>query len=141
MSDLSINPNAVIPSATATIARGTAGAVITAGQAVYADATDSNKIKLAANTSAVTAAAVGIAVNSTDVAGQPIEYVTAGDVALGSILTAATVYVLGSGAGGISISDDLHSSSNTRYGTVLGIATSTSNLRVGIVASGVLNPA
>jgi hypothetical protein len=141
MSDITINANTVVPSATATIARGIAGAAISAGQTVYADATDSNKIKLAANTSAATAAVVGVAVNSAPVAGQPVEYVTAGDITLsGAPLLAATVYVLGSGAGGISIADELHSSSGTRRGTVVGIGTSTTVLRVGLVASGVLNP-
>jgi hypothetical protein len=139
MADLTITASAVAPSTNAVVARGTAGVAINAGQLVYMDASDSNKLKLAAHTSAITAAVVGIAVNNA-AANQPVNYVTAGDVTLNAVLTAATVYVLGSAAGSVSPSDDLHSSTNARFGTVLGISTSTTNLRVTITQSGVLNP-
>lgn len=139
MADISITSSAVVPSTTANIARGTAGATITAGQALYADASDSNKLKPAAHSSAASAAVVGVAVNSAS-AGQPVEYITSGDVTVNSALTAATVYVLGNSAGAISAADDLHSSSGSRYGTIVGISTSATVLRVGINASGVLNP-
>ncbi len=139
MADISITASSVVPGSNAVIASGTAGETITAGQTVYADATASNKLKKAANTSATTANVVGVALNGAS-ADQPIDYIVSGDLTLNAALTAATCYVLGSGAGGISASADLDGSTNTRYGTVLGISSSTTNLKVGIVASGVLNP-
>jgi hypothetical protein len=140
MADISVTASSVKPAnANTVIGRGTAGATITAGQVVYADSADSYKIKLAAHTSIATATAVGIALNGAS-ADQPIAYAISGDVTFNAALTAATVFVLGSAAGALSPSADLDSSTNARYGTVLGIATSTTNLRVGIVASGVLNP-
>jgi len=140
MADLTVTATGVVPAdANTVIARGTAGANITAGQPVYLDAT--NKIQPAANTSAVTAAVVGIAVNAAS-NGQPIEYVVSGNLTLPVTgnLTLATVYVMGNLAGAISPSVDLDNSTNTRFGTVLGIATSATNLLVGILASGVKNP-
>lgn len=140
MADISITAASVKPANENTvIGRGIAGATITAGQPVYADSTASFKIKPAAHTDAATAAVVGIALNGA-AADQPVAYAVSGDVTFNAALTAATVYVLGSTAGTISASADLDSSSNTRFGTVLGIATSTTNLRVGINAAGVKNP-
>lgn len=139
MADISVTASAVVPTTTTVIASGTAGATITAGQTLYADASASNQLKPAANTSATTAAVVGIALNGAS-ANQPVDYAVSGDVTFNAVLTAATCFVLGSAAGGISVSADLDASTNTRYGTVVGIASSTTNLKVGIVASGVLNP-
>jgi len=139
MGDFTFTSSAVAPIVGNTqIASGTAGATINAGQPVYVDPAD-NKVKLAANTNATTAVAVGLAVNSA-VANQPIEYATGGDLTVNSLLTPATVYVLGSNPGFLSPSADLDASTNSRYGTILGIATSTTNLRLGPLASGVLNP-
>lgn len=140
MADITVTASAVKPANVNTvIGRGTAGATITAGQVVYADAGDSNRIKPAAHTNANTANAVGVALNGAS-ADQPIAYAISGDVTFNAVLAAATVYVLGSAAGSISPSADLDASSNARYGTVVGISTSTSNLRVGINASGARNP-
>lgn len=139
MADISVTASAVVPTSTTVIASGTAGETITAGQPVYADASASNQLKKAANTSAATASVVGIALNGASL-NQPVDYAVSGDVTFNAALTAATCYVLGSAAGGISSSADLDASINTRYGTVLGMSSSTTNLKVGIVASGVLNP-
>lgn len=141
MADISVTASSVVPAnANTGIARGTAGATITAGQAVYADPADSFKIKPALSSNLTQSTnVVGIALNGAS-AGQPVAYAFSGDVTFNAVLTAATVYVLGSAAGGISASADLDSSSNTRYGVVLGISTSTSNLRVGVIMSGVQNP-
>ena len=127
------NPNTVI-------GRGTAGVAISAGQVVFLD-TD-NKLKLASANAVGSAAAVGVALNSA-AADQPLAYAISGDVTgTGSptAMTAATVYVLGSSAGTIMLMSDLDLTSGNRYGTIVGIATSATNLRVGINASGVPNP-
>jgi hypothetical protein len=140
MADISVTASAVKPTASTVVAWGTAGATVTAGQVVYADPADSYKLKPAVSTNQTQAKnVVGIALNSV-AADQPIAYATGGDVTFNAALTAATVYVVGAAAGGISPSADLDSSTNTRYGTVLGIATSTTNLRLGINVSDVLNP-
>lgn len=143
MSDLSITAASVVPADTnTTIARGTAGASITAGQVVYADPADNYRIKPAQATDEDEANnVVGIALNGA-YSGQPIAYATSGDVTFNSAFTAASLYVLsGVNAGGIAPSADLENSSpNTWYGVVLGIATSGTNLRVSITKSGVKYP-
>jgi hypothetical protein len=135
MADISVTPSSVKPANARTrIEEGIAGAAITAGQAIYADASDSNKLKPALSTNQTQAnSVVGIALN--DVAtDQPLDYAARGDVTFNSALTAGTVYVLGGASGGISPSADL---TGSRYGTILGVSTSATNLRVGIVTSGV----
>lgn len=143
MADLSVTATSVVATDTNTvIAHGTAGATITAGQVVWSDPSDSYKIKLAQATNQTQADnVVGIALNGA-ATGQPIAYATAGDVTFNSAFTAASLYVLsGVNAGGIAPSVDLDSSPNTWYGVLLGISTSATNLRLGIVKSGVKNPA
>ena len=136
MADISVTASSVVPSATATIARGTAGATITAGQPLYQDA--NNKLQPAAQTSSTTAHMVGIAVDNAS-SGQPVEYVSLGDVTFNAVLSPGKMYVLGANAGGISLSADLDAAgANTRYGNFVGVATSSTNLRVGIVNSDVL---
>ena len=134
MADLTITAGDIIPTSNTVIASGTAGAAITAGQPLYADASDGNKLKPAAHTNAATANVVGIAINSAPGIGQPVDYAVSGSLAMGTILASRTVYVLGSAAGKIAPAADLSAS---EFGTVLGISSSTSNLKVGIVASGV----
>lgn len=140
MADVSVTASSVKPTTNTVIGRGTAGATITAGQVVYADPADSYKIKPALSSNQTQSNNIaGIALHGAS-ADQPIAYAISGDVTFNSAFTTATVYVAGSAAGGISPSADLDSSSNTRYGTVLGISTSATNLRVGVVMSGALNP-
>ena len=142
MSDVIVTAASVVAANSNTvIARGTAGATVTAGQAVWADPSASYQVKPAVATNVTQATStVGIALNGAAV-GQPIAYATAGDVTFNNAFVAATVYVLsGANAGGIAPSADLDSSSNTNYGTVLGISTSATNLRVGLISSGVFEP-
>lgn len=138
MGDYAVTATSVVPTATTTQTFGTAGATITAGQPVYIDTGDSNKIKPAANTSALTATVAGVALANA-ASGQPVFYATGGDVTFNSIFTAAVVVVLGSAAGGLSASADLDASSGTRYGAVVGIATSATNLKIRPVNSGVIH--
>ena len=142
MSDIVVTSSAVVPAnASTVIARGTAGASVAAGQVVWADPADANKIKPAQATSQTQADnVVGIALN-TAATGQPIAFATSGDVTFNAVLGAASLYVLsGANAGGIAPSVDLDTSTDTWYGVILGIATSATNLRLGIVRSGVKNP-
>lgn len=134
MADLAITASAVVAGSNAVVASGTAGETITAGQTVYADSADSSKLKKATHTNASTANVVGIALNGASL-NQPIDYIVSGDLAMNAAMVKRTVYVLGNDAAGgiMPIADFL----NGNYGTVVGISSSTTNLKVGFIASGV----
>jgi hypothetical protein len=134
MADLSITAANVVKQAGARVRAGTAGATITAGQAVYLD-TDDGKFKLADADSATSAARVpiGIALNGA-ADGQPLTVLTRGKVTIGATLTAGTAYYLSDTAGGICPVGDLTTGD---YPVFIGIATSTSVIDVNITASGV----
>lgn len=134
MADLSLTAANVVPGSGARITTGTAGATITAGQVVYLDAAD-NRFKLADADSGTAGVRVpfGIAVNGA-AAGQPLSVQTAGNLALGAVLTAGVAYYLSPTAGGIAPVADLLTGD---YPTILGIAASTSVLKVDIQPSGV----
>lgn len=137
MADYTITAANVIPASDATIERGTAGASIAAGKVVYQDSSDSNKIKLAdANNSAATATVVGIALNAAE-SGQPVDYIRDGDVAMGSIFTIGDIVVLSATAGGAAPSADIATGWRV---SILGVATSATNLRVKLNNSGALKP-
>ena len=76
MAAISITAASVLKSSTGQVSVGTAGATITAGQSVYIDTSDSNKIKLAdANGTAPANTFAGIALNAAS-SGQPVSYCT-----------------------------------------------------------------
>lgn len=122
MADYAITVANVAAQSGSTQASGTSGATITQGDAIYIDASDSNKIKVAdCTTSAATAAAKGIALNSA-LSGQPVTYAKAGSsVNLGTTLAIGDVVIL-SEAGAIAPVADLASAD---YLTIIGHATST----------------
>lgn len=134
MSDVSITAANVIADSGANITTGTAGATITAGQAVYRDANDSNKIKLAdANASLTAATAVGIALHGAT-AGQPISYMTSGTLTVGGTVAAGLIYVVSATAGGIAPSADL---TTGWYTHILGVGISTTKMTMGLQSAGV----
>lgn len=127
MADLVITDTAVIAATGSDILEATAGATITAGQTIYLDSSDSNSAKLAdADASSATAACVGIALNGAS-DGQPVKYITYGNLTLNAVLTAGVIYVLSGTAGGIAPSADLGSGDNV---VILGCASSTTVLKV-----------
>lgn len=134
MTDVSITAANVIAGSGAVTVTGTAGATITAGQAVYLDTADS-KYKLADNNgaSALIRTPVGIALNGAS-NGQPLTIQKKGPITIGGTLTAGAAYYLSDTPGGICPVADL---ATGEYPTVLGIATSTSVLALDINASGV----
>lgn len=111
-----------------------AGTSIARGQAVYLSASstwllaDCDASALAAGSSGV-----GIALNDA-AAGQPITVQTGGDLGFGAILTVGEVYCVSATAGGICPHSDL--TTNGRV-TILGVASTTSNLKLRCWASGV----
>lgn len=133
MADLSITVASVLAGAGARIDRKrTAAVAITAGQWVYRDG---DSYRLVDNNSATAAARVpdGIALNGA-AAGQPLAVQSGGEVTLGVVLTAGTAYFASDTPGGMCAAGDL---ATGEYPCVLGIAKSTSVLRMGINPSGV----
>ena len=115
----------------------TAGATITAGQAIYQDSTDNDKGKLAdANDTSAKAVVVGIALHGA-ASGQPLRIQTGGNITIGATVTVGKVYVLSETAGGIKPIDDIDMSD---YVTVIGVGTTTAIIKMNITVSGVQVP-
>lgn len=136
MADITVTAASVVPGSDAVIDRGgTAGATITAGQVVYKEAA-SGTYKLADANSATAEVRQpdGIALNGAS-ANQPIAVQTGGSITIGATVVAGTTYVLSSAtAGGIAPQADLTTGDDV---VILGVATSTSAIKVSIVVSGV----
>lgn len=134
--DITVTAASVAKGTGATTSDGIAGATITAGQAVYLDST-TNTIKLAdANASSAASTAVGIALHGA-ASGQPIKYQTGGQITIGATVAVGTIYVVSGTAGGIAPSTDLASG---WYTNILGVATTTGIITMGIQNSGVAVP-
>lgn len=132
MVDLVVVAANVKPAAGGVVKNGIAGEAITAGQSVF-KATD-GQIELAEHDlTAADAAAIGIALNDAAL-DQHITYVITGDVNMGVILAVGQTYIVGAAAGGIAPEADAGVGD---FVTVLGVATTTSNLKMGILQSGV----
>ena len=113
----------------------TAGEVITPGMPVYRSTADNEWYK-AADTSAALAAAGGIALtNAGD--GDVLDVATDGPINVGATLTIGEIYVLSGTAGNIAPVGDLASGN---FVTILGVASSASQLELSITASGVAKP-
>jgi len=134
MADLTVTAANVAEGSGAKKTTGTAGATITAGQTVYKDAADSNKIKLAdADLSQAASTVVGIALHAA-LSGQPITYQTDGQLDVGATLTVGEIYVLSGTAGGIAPVADLAASD---WVVILGVALATDNLDVQLYIAGI----
>lgn len=138
MTDLSVTAANVLASGAAVKERGVAGTTITAGQTLYMDVSDSNKLKLADSDGASALRnMVGIALHGAS-SGQPLEYVIS-DPAFnpGATMTQGTIYVLSDTAGGLMPVADLEAGD---YPIVVLVAHSASSARMGILAgTGVLS--
>lgn len=134
MADLTITAASVIAGSDANTESGTAGATITAGQAVYKSST-SKKWLLADNDSATAEVRQmgGIALNGAS-DGQPIVVHKSGDLTIGATLTAGTAYYLSATPGGICPLADVASGD---YVVQVGLAKSTSVIDVDIQYTGV----
>lgn len=135
MADLTITASALLAGANATVLHGIAGLAIAAGKSVYLDAaTDTVKLSDNDDASADVRAASGISLNATAAAGQPVSYIKGGDLAMGAILTKGESYCVSGTPGGICPRADVVSTDDP---IILGIASSTSNLQVGIRDPGI----
>lgn len=137
MADLTITAANVVAGANSTIERRyNAGASITAGQPVYLDAV-TNTWKLAdANSSVDTAEVGGVALHAA-ATGQPLAVITGGDYNPGATVAVGTIYVAAATAGGIAPAAD---GVTGWFTSIIGVATTTSNLRVAINNSRVAIP-
>ena len=135
MADLSITAANVVAGTGAAIRTGTAGATITAGQAVYLDRT-TETWKLADTDSGTAAARAveGIALNGAS-ASQTVSVCTSGPVTIGATIAAGVFYYLSGTAGGICPVGDVAPGD---YPAIIGYGISTSVLQVNIVTSGVV---
>lgn len=124
MADVTLTAADVVAGSGAIVVEGTAGETIAQGKAVCLNA--SNEYVLADCTNEDLDAAAGFALTAS-IDGGPIKVLTGGNMTTAEELTAGTVYVL-SAAGVIApLADWLVA---TDYLTVMGVATSTSNLKV-----------
>lgn len=133
MTDLVITTASVLPGGDATIENGRAGATITAGQVVYKEAS-SGKFKLTDTNSATAEVknAYGIALNGAS-DGQPLAVQKSGNITIGATVTAGTAYYASETPGGIQPAADVA----TEHVAFLGLAMSTTVLKLGIINSGV----
>lgn len=132
--DLTITVGSVIPDDGYQYSDGTAGEALAAGQAVYISSGTTYKLAHC-ETSAATAAARGITLHAA-ASGQPIRVMTGGTYTVGATVALGKVYVL-STSGLIAPVGDL---ATNDYVTVIGVATSTTKMRLLIYASGVKHP-
>ncbi len=133
MADITITAANVVSGSPARVAKGTAGATLTAGQVVYLD-TATSSYKLADNNSATAAvrSPTGIALNAA-ATGQPVSVHMSGPLTIGATVTGGVAYYLSDTPGGICPVADL---TTGEYPTIIGIATSASVLDVKIHESG-----
>lgn len=131
MADLAVNSDLVLATDTTEFLQVTSGdALISAGMPVFRNATDAGTFARASAQSGANADVVGISLGvSGD--GQPLVIAVGGDIDLGVTLTVGETYVLSAGGqdGKIAPESDLGIGDET---TVLGIATASNNLKLGI---------
>lgn len=124
MADVTLTAAKVVAGSGAIVVEGTAGETIAQGKAVCLNA--SNKYVLADCTDADLDAAAGFALTAS-IDNGPIKVLTGGNMTTAAQLTAGTVYVLSESGLIAPLADWLVA---TDYLTVLGVATSTTNLKV-----------
>lgn len=123
MADLSITAANVAAQGGAQVGEKTAGATITAGDVLVANA--AGQAILASDATAALAAVIGIALHGAS-SGQPIKYQSSGRINLGATLAVGKHYVL-STSGAIAPVDDI---AGSEFATYLGWAESTSILQL-----------
>lgn len=127
MTDIAITAANVVKGSDAMIEHGTAGATITAGQAVYLD-TATGTYLLSDNNATGKKTVLGIALHGAS-ASQPLTIQKRGDITIGGTLTAGSGYYLSSTAGGIAPVADIASGMDVVF---LGLAKSASVLALDI---------
>ncbi|MCZ2097739.1 MAG: hypothetical protein LC121_27195 [Anaerolineae bacterium] len=124
MADVTLTAASVVAGTGAIVVEGTAGATIAQGKVVVLNT--SNEYVLADCTDGDLDAAAGFALTAS-IDNGPIKVLTGGNMTTAAQLTAGTVYVLSESGLIAPLADWLVA---TDYLTVMGVATSTSNLKV-----------
>lgn len=135
MADLTITAASVIQGSNAVVVHGTAGASITAGDAVYKDSADS-EWKLADNNDTDLKSGsngFGIALHAAE-DGQPLSVQTQGNIDLGATLSVGETYIVSANAGKIA---DIGDATTNTYMTYVGYADAADNLVMAIGHTGV----
>ena len=133
MTDVAITAASVAEGSGAQLGYGKAGAAITAGQSLYVDSADSNKLKLAdCDGAAALRECVGIALMSC-ASGQRVTYQKAGEITIGGTVVPGKVYVLSDTAGGIMPVEDLETGD---YTCIVGVGKTTTVLTLHLFNSG-----
>lgn len=136
MTDVAITAANVAEGTGAQLGYGKAGAAITAGQSLYIDAADSNKLKLAdSDGAAALRECVGIALNSC-ASGQRVTYQKGGEITIGGTVVPGKVYVLSDTPGGIMPVEDLETGD---YTSIIGVGKSSSVIVLHLFNSGCVN--
>lgn len=138
MADLVVTPSNVLASPTAVVREGVAGVTITAGQTLYRNDQQNNRLYLAdCDASPQTANVVGVALHGAS-PGQPVKYAESDDsFTPGGTLTLGTVYVLSGTPGAIAPVGDLAAGD---YLTVLFVPRTATTARLMINPSGAQVP-
>lgn len=135
--DYSVTATSVVPSSGATIARGTAGATITAGQSVSIDSNSAIQLYDANSGTSSTRTFAGIALTGA-ASGQPILYCTADPSFTPGFTVAAGAIVIGSAtAGGLCPAADL---ATGHYLTVVGVGIGSNKIKFSALAASVITP-
>ena len=133
MAVISVTAANVVPDAGYTYRDMVAGATLTAGMSVYADAADSNKVKGAISTTAATANCIGILLNGAS-NNQPCRVMTGGTITIGGTVAIGETYSTSDTAGGIGPEVDMGAND---FGATIGMGISTTKIKLGINVSGV----
>jgi len=134
MANLAPTAASVIAAAGARVKDVVAGETITAGMVVYKKTADGSKYWKAINDDETSAAAEGIAINGAS-RNQPMRICTGGNINPGATVVLALPYTVAGTAGMLCPQADVASAD---YMTILGIATTTSNILLDIDVSGAL---
>lgn len=132
MADLSITAANVVADAGSTVSSSTAGATITAGDALYIDSADSNKVKPCDADVAASAVCVGIALNSAS-SGQPVNYQKSGTLTIGATVAVGVAYYVTPNTGGLGAWAEVQADD---YATLVCVGASTSKVMIVLGATG-----
>lgn len=130
MTALVITAASVVAGANATRDNGTAGASVTAGQAVYKAADNTYKLADTNDASAIVRKPKGIALHAAS-SGQPLAVHTGGPITIGATVTPGVAYYLGGTPGSIVPVADLTTGDHP---ALIGMATSATDIYVDILA-------
>lgn len=142
MADLSLTAANVIMSAAGKKSDGIAGEAITAGDVLYKDSSDSNKLKLADANAAGKRGVVGIALNDA-ATGQTVSYcISDSALAIGATVSIGYIAILSGTPGAIAPAADAAAGMEV---VILGVGVSTTAIKcsfsTGLLSAGAVIPA